>query len=359
MTEANQVETWIRRGIFLWWGVGIGLWATWSIANQLQSLLTQIVLALFISFALEPVVEKLMRRGLRRGLATAIALFGVLIMVITFLGLMGTLIASQLTELAAALPDYLRDGRDWLEEQFGFTLVTEELLERLQTGGAAEQMAARLGDVVTIGTTAAGALFQTLTVLLLTFYLTADGPRFRRTVCSFIPAERQHRVLAVWELAITKTGAYISSRVLLALISAAFHWAVFVLLGLPSALALGLWVGVISQFIPAIGTYIAGTLPVLVALGVDPGKSLIVIAAVVIYQQIENYLLQPRITAQTLDLHPGVSITAVLAGTSLFGAAGAFLALPVVATASGFVSAYFERHDVVEGKLTSSPTGPS
>ncbi len=336
----------------MWWGVGVGLWATWLIATELRSLLTQVVLALFISFALEPVVDLLVRRGIRRGASTAIALLSLLLAVVVFFGLMGTLIAGQLADLVDGLPSYLEAGREWIDDQFGFRLNTEDIIEQLNTGGAASQFASGLGDVVTIGTTAAGALFQALTVLLLTFYLTADGPRLRRTVCSFIPEHRQHRVLEVWELAIAKTGAYISTRILLALISAAFHWAIFALLGLPSSLALALWVGVISQFIPAIGTYIAGTLPVLVALGVDPGKSLAVIAAVVIYQQIENYLLQPRITAQTLDLHPGVSIAAVLAGTSLFGATGAFLALPVVATASGFVSAYFERHDVVEAKLT-------
>jgi len=342
----------MRRGILLWWGVGVALWATWSIATELQSLLTQVIVALFISFALEPVVDLLVRRGIRRGASTAIALFGVLVATVIFLGLMGTLIAGQLADLVDELPEYINSGRGWIDDRFGLTLNTEDLIDQLKTGGAASQFASGLGDVVTIGTTAAGALFQALTVLLLTFYLTADGPRLRRTVCSFIPEHRQHRVLEVWELAINKTGAYISTRILLALISAAFHWAVFATLGLPSSLALALWVGVISQFIPAIGTYIAGTLPVLVSLGVDPGKALPVIAAIVIYQQIENYLLQPRITAQTLDLHPGVSIAAVLAGTSLFGAAGAFLALPVVATASGFVSAYFERHDVVEAKLT-------
>lgn len=103
----------------------------------------------------------------------------------------------------------------------------------------------------------------------------------------------------------------------------------------------------ISQFIPTLGTYLAGILPALVAVGDDPSKALWVIGAVVAYQQVENYLLQPRITAQTLDLHPAVSIAAVLAGTTLFGAAGALMALPVVATATGFLSAYIERHDVV------------
>ncbi|MEZ5228062.1 MAG: AI-2E family transporter [Acidimicrobiales bacterium] len=111
-------------------------------------------------------------------------------------------------------------------------------------------------------------------------------------------------MLRVWELAITKTGGYISSRMILAASGpATFHWVVFRTLGLPSPIALGLWVG-ISQFIPAIGTYLAGILPVLVAVGIEPAKALWVIGVIVVYQQIENYVLQPRITAQTLICTP-------------------------------------------------------
>ena len=113
MTEPNQIPQWVRRGIFLWWGVGVGLWVTYSIASQLQSLLTQIVLALFISFALEPVVEGLVKRGIRRGVATALSLLGLLVLVVTFLALMGTLIATQLTDLVHAGPVDGQDGRDW------------------------------------------------------------------------------------------------------------------------------------------------------------------------------------------------------------------------------------------------------
>ncbi len=111
MTEPAQVPPWLRRGILLWWGVGVGLWATWSIATQLRSLLTQIVLALFISFALEPVVDRLVRRGFRRGLATAIALLSLLTLTVVFLALMGTLIAGQLAELVDGLPSYIDAGR--------------------------------------------------------------------------------------------------------------------------------------------------------------------------------------------------------------------------------------------------------
>ncbi|MEZ5341826.1 MAG: AI-2E family transporter [Acidimicrobiales bacterium] len=203
-------------------------------------------------------------------------------------------------------------------------------------------------NLLTVGTSIATVFFQVLTVLLLTYYLSADGPRLRRSVCSLLPAARQHEVLRAWDLATQKTGAYISSRFLLAGLSGVFHWLAFSLIGLPSAVALALWVGVISQFIPAIGTYLAGILPALVAVGIDPIKALWVIGAVLIYQQIENYVLQPRITAQTLDLHPGVSIVAVLAGTALLGGVGAVLALPVIATLTGFTSAYVQRHELVE-----------
>ncbi len=89
----------------------------------------------------------------------------------------------------------------------------------------------------------------------------------------------------------------------------------------------------------------------LVALGVEPSKALWVIAAIVVYQQIENYVLQPRITAQTLDMHPAIAIAVVLAGTQLFGVAGALLALPLVATFTAFSTAYIERHELVENQL--------
>src|SRR5690606_41443742 len=97
-------------------------------------------------------------------------------------------------------------------------------------------------------------------------YLTADGPRFRRTICSVLPPRTQSEVLRAWEIAIDKTGGYIYSRALLALISTAAHFAALVVLDVDYAFALALWVGVLSQFIPTVGTYIGGALPGVVAL---------------------------------------------------------------------------------------------
>ncbi len=346
------IPPWVRRAIVLWWTILVGLWLSLIVARELRGLLVQLTIALFLSFALEPLVDRLQRRGLGRGAATALSLLGGVLAVIAFLTAMGQLVATQLTDLISNLPGYLEGGRTFLLDRFGIEVDVDELVERFQSDGDVGGYATQVADqLLSAGTTVANVLFQALTIALFTFYFTADGPRLRRVICSMLPPTRQVEVLRVWELAVNKTGAYISSRFLLALASGIFHWIVFTVLGLPSAVALAIWVGIISQFIPTLGTYLAGVLPVLVAVGVDPSKAVWVIVAVVVYQQVENYILQPRITAQTLDLHPAVSIFAVLAGTSLFGAAGALLALPFVATAGGFVTAYIERHEVVTSPL--------
>ncbi len=356
-TDGDQMPRWVRRAIFLWWGVLVSLWLALLMARQLRGLLVQVVLALFLSFALEPLVDKMEARGMKRGLATAISLVGLFAAAAAFVTAMGQLIATQLTDLVDEFPRYLTSGQEWLADQ-GITVETDDLIERFQDGGDAAGYASDVANrLLSAGTTVAGILFQVITVALFTFYFTADGPRLRRVICSMLPPQRQVEVIRVWELAINKTGAYITSRFILALISGVFHWIVFTILDLPSAVALALWVGLISQFIPTLGTYLAGVFPVLVALGIEPSKALWVIAAVVIYQQIENYILQPRITAQTLDLHPAVSIGAVLAGTSLFGAPGALLALPFVATAGGFFTAYVERHPLIENRLLAAKVG--
>jgi len=139
---------------------------------------------------------------------------------------------------------------------------------------------------------------------------------------------------------------------LLALLSAFFHWIVFQSIGTPAPIALALWVGLVSQFLPVVGTYLAGILPVLLTFLESPLKAAIVIAFIVIYQQIENYFFAPRITARTMELHPAVAFGAALAGASLLGVIGAMLALPAAAMAQALVSEWGKRYDVVDSHLT-------
>ena len=147
----------------------------------------------------------------------------------------------------------------------------------------------------------------------------------------------------IWDLAMNKTGSYMYSRTILAALSGFVHWVAFALLDVPSPIALALWVGVVSQFIPAIGAYIAGVLPVLVALLHSPRTGLFALIVIVAYQQLENYFFSPRITAHTMEIHVALAFGSVIAGTALLGIVGAFLALPVAATAQAFISSLARR----------------
>ncbi|MCZ7536848.1 MAG: AI-2E family transporter [Acidimicrobiia bacterium] len=252
----------------------------------------------------------------------------------------------------------MQDIEDWANDRFDANIEFDDVISDLKDPqGTARQFANDLaGNVVSFSVRALGVVFQIFTVILFTFYLVADGPRLRRAICSVLPPDRQRNVLRAWELAIEKTGGYLYSRVLLAGLSALAHWIALSIIGVPYALALALWVGVISQFIPVVGTYLAGALAVLIAVLNDPVDGVWTLGTVVVYQQIENYLFAPRVTAHTLSIHPAVAFACVIAGAGLIGPVGALLALPAAAVIQAFISTIGERHEVVESELTADRT---
>lgn len=134
----------------------------------------------------------------------------------------------------------------------------------------------------------------------------------------------------------------------MALISGVAHYILLQVLGVPYAPVLGVWVGLVSQFIPTIGTYLAGALPMLIAFTVAPWYAVWVLIFVVVYQQFENYMLQPKLTSKTVDIHPAVAFGSVIVGTALLGAVGALIAIPAVATLQAFLGAYVKRYTVTD-----------
>jgi predicted PurR-regulated permease PerM len=180
----------------------------------------------------------------------------------------------------------------------------------------------------------------------------ADAPKVRRTLCSLLPPRRQREVLVTWEIAVDKSGAYFYSRLLLAIVNGGLLYILLKILGVPFALPLALWSGVFSQFVPVVGTYIASILPVLVALLIDPVDAVVILVYILVYQQVENYALSPRITKRTMQLHPAIAIGSAIAGGSLAGPIGAFLALPAAAIIQASVGTFVRRHEVLETELT-------
>ena len=354
--RADAMPPWVRRAILFFFGVALLLVAGWWVLIRLRGLLVMLLVALFLSFALEPAVNWLAERGWRRGPATLMVLLGLVVLGVLFVAAIGSVLVNQVTDFVDEAPRYIEDAETWINDTFDANVDADDLVDEFQQGGRAQEFAGNLaGNIVSAGATVLRVLFQLLTIALFTFYLVADGPRLRRAILSVLPQERQVEVLRVWEIAIDKTGGYIYSRALLAFFSTIVHWIAFAVIGIPFPLPLALWVGLMSQFIPTIGTYIAGALPIVIALIDKPIDAVWVLGVILVYQQIENYLLAPPIQAETLDIHPGVAFGGVIAGASILGPVGALLALPAAATLQAFVSSYVQRHEVIESDLTKRP----
>ncbi|MEO3975496.1 AI-2E family transporter [Streptomyces sp. CAU 1734] len=340
---------WLPRAMVL----ALALYACFQLGNwafhQLIGLLINILIAFFLALAIEPAVGRMAARGMRRGLATFLVFFGVLAAAVGFVVLLGSMLADQIVTMVEDFPKYLDSVISWINQTFHTELSRLEVQKNvLESDWLRKYVQNSASGVLDISATVLGGLFKLLTIFLFSFYFAADGPRLRRALCSVLPPAKQAEVLRAWEIAVDKTGGYLYSRGLMALISGTAHFVLLEILGVPYAPALAVWVGLVSQFIPTIGTYLAGALPMLIAFTVNPWYAVWVLGFVVVYQQFENYVLQPKLTARTVDIHPAVAFGSVIVGTALMGAVGALIAIPAVATLQAFLGAYVRRYDVTD-----------
>jgi predicted PurR-regulated permease PerM len=337
----------------------LGTMAFLFVFRRLTGLIGVLVISLFVSFALEPAVNWLARRGWKRGLATGAVMLVTVLLAIAFVALMVPLVAEQVRALIQNIPEWVNHVNPTLDRWFHVKIATssadaqsQKLMDAIT--GVGTRMA---GNVLGIAVGFVGTIFQVFTIGLFSFYLIAEGPRVRRTMLSLMPSERQHDVLRVWEVAIDKTGGYLYSRLLLALISGVCHFIVLTSLRVPFAVPLALWMGLVSQFIPTVGTYIAAAIPLLVAVLDAPWKALVLLGFIIVYQQIENMSFAPRVTAHTMDMHAAVAFGSVIAGAALFGPLGAVLAIPGVAILQAVIWTSLSRYQVVDDDLTSDFPG--
>ncbi len=331
----------------------LGSWAF----HQLTGLLVNILIAFFLALAVEPAVSRMAARGMRRGLATFLVFLSVFVAGAGFVVLLGSMLAEQIVDMVGGFPGYLDSVIGTINTTFHTKLSRLAIQDSLLHSDWLQKYVQNSATgVLDVSATVLGGLFRLLTVGLFSFYFAADGPRLRRALCSVLPPAKQSEVLRAWEIAVAKTGGYLYSRGLMALVSGIAHYVVFAVLDVPYAPALAVWVGLVSQFIPTIGTYLAGALPMLIAFPDSPWYALYVLGFVVVYQQFENYVLQPKLTSKTVDIHPAVAFGSVIAGTALLGAVGALIAIPAVATLQAFLGAYVKRYELTERAAGDSAT---
>lgn len=339
-----------RRRTFVVAGVLLATAAALYLIFRIRNLVFIIFVSVFIAVAMEPPVHFLAKRGWRRGPATALVFLVAFALVVVFFVSLAPLFIDQINELIDSVPGYIESVTQLAQEWFGIELSTETL--QAEAAGLPDIIAGAggtiLGGVVSVTAGVAGFLFFATTVALFSFYMVAELPQLQRTILSTMPEERQHDALHVWDVAVEKMGAYIYSRLILAFLSATVASIFLSVLGVPFAVPLGIWVGILSQFIPVIGTYLAAILPAVVALSAEGvGTMLWVIVFFVGYQQLENYLIAPRITKRTMEIHPAVSIGAIIVGSQLLGPIGVILALPMTGIIQALISETRKHHKVI------------
>lgn len=352
--NSSRMPRWVPRAVAVFWLGYIGTLVLRFSFKQLNSLLILLLVSLFVALALEPGVNRMVNRNWKRGTATITILLGLVVVIVGFLVAMGTIVGKQIADLLSNSETYVNDTVKLINDTFNSHINPASVNEKIAdpNGPVQEFINSQQDNAFNLSVAALGGLFQIFSGMLFSFYLVADGPRLRRAICSRLSPERQRRVLDTWELAINKTGGYLYSRALLAVISAFFHWIAFQAIGTPAPIAMAMWVGLASQFLPVIGTYLAGILPVLLTFIDSPPKALVALGFIAVYQQIENYLIAPKVTQRTLELHPALAFGGALAGGALLGPVGAILALPAVAMMQALVSSLGTRHEVISDPLT-------
>jgi predicted PurR-regulated permease PerM len=348
-----------RRRTLVVAGVLVATAAVLWLVFRLRSILFMVFVSVFVAVAIEPPVHYLEKRSWRRGAATGVVFLAAFALVVVFLVALVPLFVEQVNQLVTAVPGYVETVAQFLEDTFGVQLSDLEIAEEGQNladiiGTAGGTL---VGGVIGLTTGVFSFLFFASTVAIFSFYMVAELPKLQHTVLSFMPPEQQRDARHVWDIAVEKMGGYIYSRLILAILSGLLSTVVLTVLEVPFAFSLGIWVGVLSQFIPVIGTYLAAVLPVVVAFSANgPTNALWVIIYFIAYQQLENFLVAPRITRRTMEIHPAVSIAAILVGGSLLGGIGIVLALPMTGIIQALISeSSTYRHEVVSGAAEPAP----
>jgi predicted PurR-regulated permease PerM len=337
---------WVFRTLILFTAAALlGLW----VFQQNVKFILLLMLALLFAIAMEPAVSALAKRGWKRGAATGVVMLGLVLLASAFVGLFGGILFSQASSLISDLPSLVTNLTEWVSATFNQdvdpdTIINELNIQPAQVAGWAGNFA---GGFVGIVSAIIGGLFQVLTLLLFSFYLAADAPRLRRTIGSMMSPSAQKVFVTTWDISVKKTGGFVISKVLLALASATAHSLFFAAIGLPYWLPLGLITGITSQFIPTVGTYIGILIPVLFAAFNEPISAIYIIIFALIYQQIENYLLTPRLSQLTMDIHPAIAFGSVIVFANLFGAVGAIVSVPIAAALVALLDTYRKRYELI------------
>jgi predicted PurR-regulated permease PerM len=293
-----------------------------------------ILIALFLATGLNPAVEALRKRNLSRSAAVTVIFSSVILFVIFFASIVIPPVVSQGTHLINTAPALLQDLMkndtiNRLNEQFGLIDTLQTKLKSITSDGTL--LISTFGGVIGVGKSVLSGFFTALTILVLTLYFITSLPQAIDLGLSLVPASRRDRVGRLTHAIIARVGSFVGSQILIAAMAAVFVVVLSTVLGMPSPIAIGMIV-LVAALIPLIGHFLGCGIVTLIALTQSVWVGVIAFVAYVVYVQIENYVVTPRIMKRTLSVPGAVTIIAALIGSSLLGLVGGLLAVPVAAS---------------------------
>jgi predicted PurR-regulated permease PerM len=298
--------------------------------REVQSALTLILVSVFLAVGLNPIVEWLMHRGLRRQWSVLVVTLGLLGVMTLFVVSMVPVLRDQIEALINSAPEWLEDLRENrrvqdFDEKYD---VIDTINERLRDPDLAQSA---FGSIFTVGLAVLGALLNAFLIFVLTLYMLFSLPQIKRAVYSLAPASRRQRVTYLGDEVLRSVGGYVAGAFVIAFTAGLTSFVFLEIVGLAEyAVALALVVAILD-FIPLVGATIGAAIVSLIGFATDPKIGLACVIFYVVYQQVENYLIYPRVMRTSVDVPGFVTVIAVLIGGSLLGVVGALLAIPTAA----------------------------
>jgi len=346
---AEHVVTVRPRTVLLVAGIVVGAIAAVNLVIAAERALVWVFVALFLAMALNPAVEWLQRRGFRRrGAAVGIVYLFATLVIAAIGALVVPTLVQQVQDLVKATPGYVRDlteGRGPL----GFLETKYHVVERVQeavSGGGGKGVAGGAGVALDVTRSVLTFVAGVVTITFLTLFMLLEGRDWTRRVIGLLPERSQQRWERIAHDIYRTVGGYVSGNLVISLIAGVLTTLVLLALGVPFALALGLLVAILD-IIPLAGATLAAIVVTLVAMTESVTTGVIVLAFFIVYQQIENHILQPVIYGRSVRLSPLMVLVSVLIGVEVAGVLGALAAIPIAGSVQIVIRDFAERRKPV------------
>ena len=301
---------------------------------SLSQVFILLISALFLAMGLNPAVEALRNRGLKRVQAVS-AIFAAVLLFLTFFAIVIIPpLVNQGSSLISNLPQLLESLKNnaFINDLNTRYHVVDQISAKVQSYSSnGTLVVSTFGGVVGVGRTVLSGLFSGITILILTLYFITSLPQATDLAVRFIPASRRDRVRKLTDAVIGHVGTFVGSQIVIAIIAGTFVASLSAILGMPSPVAIGMTIFVFA-LVPLIGNYLGIAVTTIIGLTQSVTIGVIAFIGYVLYVQVENYIITPRIMKRTLSVPAVVTLVSAMIGSSLLGLIGGLLAVPVAAS---------------------------